>query len=517
LNPLDVYGSTTLSNGNLDASLSTTGQSVAVGTISVASGKWYWEVAPVAGGQWNIGIANTSAANKSGFAADGWYYYADGRKLNAGSYTGYGSSFTGGDIIGVALDMDTGSITFYKNNVSQGVAFNTGIAGKLIQPALNISATATYTFTANFGQRAFAYTAPSGFKALCTQNLPAPLVTKPNTVMDVALYTGTGAAQSITGLAFNPDFVWLKRRSSAQAHYLYDVIRGTSSVLYSDGTDAEQSISTGLTSFNSDGFSLGSLSGVNASSSTYVGWAWDAGTSTVTNNSGSISSQVRANATAGFSVVTYTGTGTTATVGHGLGVAPELIICKRRNSAVDWVVYHKSTGRNGYLLLNTTAAFASLAGYWGASDPSSTVISYDAGGYGGNNASGGTYVAYCFSPVVGYSSFGTWLGSGTTDNGAFVYTGFRPRFILLKNTDNVEQWYIYDSSRSPYNVSYPNLTFLNPNTSASEGSYLNYATIDFVSNGFKIRGNTGSEISFVGRNYIYAAFAEAPLNYSRAR
>ena len=221
---------------------------------------------------------------------------------------------------------------------------------------------------------------------------------------------------------------------------------------------------------------------------------------------------MRANASAGFSVVTYTGTGTTATVGHGLGVAPELIICKRRNSAVDWVVYHKSTGRNGYILLNSTAAFASFAGYWGTSDPSSTVINYDAGGHNGNNASGGTYVCYAFAPVAGYSAFGSYTGNGSTD-GPFVYTGFRPRYLLIKRTVSTGAWEIYDTSRAPYNQTGNDLQ---ADSAGAENASTIGLALDIVSNGFKLR-NTTDYLNWNNDAYIYAAFAEHPFQSSRAR
>jgi len=508
LNPLILGPGASLSNGNLEASTSASDYGACRGTIGVSSGKWYFEAAKTGVGA-NIAVGIVDAATPVsafiGNSSNSYSYYGyDGKKVNNSTQTTYGASYTTGDIIGVALDLDAGTLTFYKNGISQGQAFS-GISGTFFPAACDDTGGAAATFALNFGQRPFAYTAPSGFKALCDTNLPAPVVAKPNTVMDVVLYSGTGSNQTITGLNFNPDFVWLKRRSSAQAHYLYDVIRGTSSVLYSDGTDAEQSISTGLTAFNSNGFSLGSLSGVNASSTTNVAWTWDAGSSTVTNTQGSITSQVRANASAGFSIVTYTGTGTAnSTFGHGLGVAPALIITKNRGSANDWYIYHSSLGVSSYLSLNTTGAAGTLSNYW--SPVNSTVFGQTYTSAGPNN---GSQVAYCFAPVTGYSSFGSYTGNGSTD-GPFVYTGFRPKFIIVKSSSFAEYWEMYDASRDTYNVASKELF---ANTSNAETTY---AAFDFLSNGFKMR-NTGTGANSSGQTYIYCAWAESPFAYARAR
>jgi hypothetical protein len=328
--------------------------------------------------------------------------------------------------------------------------------------------------------------------------------------MDAVLYTGNSGSQAITlPGGFSPDLVWLKSRSNAYYNHLIDTVRGSNKVIWSNLTDAETTSGTEITSFNSDGFTLGSGTGVNGSGSTYVGWAWDAGTSTVSNTQGSISSQVRANATAGFSVVTYTGLGAgNYTVGHGLGVAPSLIICKTRALSTQWVVYHARLGANAFLGLNTTNASISSTGYWG-SGVTSTVFGLQTDYAGGNN--NGSIVAYCFSPVVGYSSFGSYTGNGSTD-GPFVYTGFRPRWIMVKRTDAAIQWTILDTARSPKNVAderlFPNLS--QAETTNGDGNN------DLLSNGFKPR-ITDSAFNASGGTYIYAAFAEAPFNYARAR
>jgi hypothetical protein len=300
--------------------------------------------------------------------------------------------------------------------------------------------------------------------------------------------------------------VWIKSRSFAESHRLLDTIRTATKVLYSDLTNAEGTDSTGLTAFNSDGFTLGSSTAYNQNSSTYAAWCWDAGTTTSTNDVGSISSQVRANASAGFSVVTYTGTGSSATIGHGLGVAPQFFLIKRRNATSSWIAWHTSIGNSDILRLESTNATQTISGFWQNTRPTSSLIYLDADGT--VNGSGGTYVAYCFAPVAGYSSFGSYVGNGSSD-GVFVYTGFRPAFVLFKATNAVQDWVIYDTKRDTYNVA---SQYLFPNSSAGEASFAN---LDFLSNGFKLRSTISLNTS--GYNFIYAAFAEHPFQYARAR
>jgi hypothetical protein len=318
-------------------------------------------------------------------------------------------------------------------------------------------------------------------------------------------------------LGFNPDFVWVKERSAGTYfHRLFDAVRGTSNSLYLPGTEAENTYSSGyanVSSFNSDGFTLTGLDGGNNSSVTYVAWAWDAGTTTTTNTVGSITSQVRANATAGFSVVTYTGNRTAgATVGHGLGVAPQFIFVKSRAVAgFGWRNYHASVGSTKYLLLNSTAAADTFSGDWNNTAPSSSVFTLGADGGSGNYPTNDTttYVAYCFAPVVGYSSFGSYTGNGSAD-GPFVFCGFRPRYVLQKKTSDVSAWSIRDAARDPYNAAN---TRLWTNFSSAESSA---DAIDILSNGFKVR-NTDTDWNASGATYIYAAFAESPFQYARAR
>jgi hypothetical protein len=514
LNPLKYGGDIQApTNGNLDVTSVGSATGKILGTIGVSSGKWYWECVPNSSANIAFGITkdNTVLANYPGQDAVDYSYHSDGSKYSNNSGSAYGATFTTNDVIGVAFDADNGTLTFYKNNSSQGQAYSGLTSGPYFPMVGDPSSTPDISATVNFGQRPFAYTAPSGFKALNTANLPAPVVTKPSDLFDVKLYTGNGGTQTISGLGFSPDFVWMKRRDSAASNALYDIVRGVKKYLNSDGTGSEyEPASGGVTAFNSDGFTIVEQGGVqiNASSASMVAWAWDAGSSTVTNTQGSISSQVRANASAGFSVVTYTGTGATATVGHGLGVAPSLILCKSRTTTVQWVVYHASLGKDQFLGLNTTDAAIGSSSYWG-SGVTSTVFGLQNLAGGNNN---GNLVAYCFAPVDGYSSMGSFVANANND-GPFIYTSFKPRFVLCKlSSASGADWLIFDTARSPYNVVQANLR---PNTSGAEESA--FARIDILSNGFKVRAGSGVEPNGTnGNTYIYAAWAESPFNYSRA-
>lgn len=334
--------------------------------------------------------------------------------------------------------------------------------------------------------------------------------------MDVVTWTGNSASsRAITGLGFSPDFVWIKDRTNAYNHVLFDAVRGAggSKVLFSNRTTAEGG-GTGeegtnygaLTSFDSTGFTVspGAVSSiwVNQSSDAYVAWAWDAGTSTVTNTQGSITSQVRANASAGFSIVSWTGNATNgATVGHGLGVKPHLVIYKNRTDVDNWpVLSDVLLGSDGYLYLNSTAAKATAPQI---AAPTSSVLTLPS--YNDANGNGDAMIAYCFAPVAGYSAFGSYTGNGSSTDNTFVYTGMRPRFVLLKRSDSTGNWVIWDAARNTYNVAN---SILLPNSSAAE--YSPDSKIDILSNGFKIRDNS-SDSGTNGGTYIYAAFAESPF------
>jgi hypothetical protein len=338
----------------------------------------------------------------------------------------------------------------------------------------------------------------------------------PTDYFETKLYTGNGGTQSITGLDFAPNFVWLKDRDSSVAfHRLVDTIRGATKLLYSNGTNAEDTDATSLTSFNSDGFTLSSGGGVNASGNNYVSWNWKAGGSASSNSDGTLTSSVSASTTAGFSIVAYTGSGSTTSFGHGLGVAPKWVIIKNREDTDGWTVFHTgiSSGQ-GYIFLNTTDAATTGSSrrfrYGDGSDgklPDSTKV------YLGNasdvNTSGEDYIAYCFAEKKGYSKFGSYTGNGNAD-GAFVYTGFKPAWILSKRTDNSSggEWCVLDNKRDTFNVADAKLEANNSDAEETDEMY------DILSNGFKITRGDGN-INDSGGTYIYLAFAESPFVNSK--
>ena len=353
--------------------------------------------------------------------------------------------------------------------------------------------------------------------------MPTPTIPAGNLFMNATTYTGTGASQTVVngvaGQSFQPDFVWIKSRSAATSNLLYDSVRSATYYLVSNSTSTEGVGATTLTSFLSGGFQLGSDSGaagVNVNAATYVGWQWKAGGTAVSNTSGSITSTVSANTTSGFSIVTYTGNGiTSATVGHGLGAIPSMIIVKGRSVTYDWFVRHQSLPTGYQLRLNTTAAqeqVSSATTSGGLGTPNSSTFGFIAGATdtANVNQNGATYVAYCWAPIAGYSAFGSYTGNGSTD-GPFIYTGFRPRFVMIKCSSAAgNDWPIIDTSRATYNVAGPEL-YADLSQAESTSNY-----IDIVSNGFKIR-STGGQVNTSATTYIYAAFAENPFKYANAR
>jgi hypothetical protein len=516
-------------------------------TISISSGKWYFEVtvgnAPytprasnTAYNAFGFGLAtvfnDTTAAssitNAVIFGDNGYY------KNFSNAWTDSTYSVANGDVLAVAVDLDANTFTFYQNNTSRVTGTIGTTAGTLLVPIIQSYDGSYGVMDANFGQRPFTYTPPSGFKALNTQNLPTPTIANGAQYMAATTYTGTGSAMSVANtvnsVSFQPDLIWVKQRNNAATHVLADAVRGVSRYIFSNLTNVEATATagTGITAFSADGFTLGtetSTSGsVNAAggTGTYVAWQWKANGSGSSNTSGSITSTVSANATAGFSVVIYTGTltgapGTCPTVGHGLGVAPSLVISKSRNvTGVDsgaWFVWSANTGStDNYLRLNTTAAVASVTGGGGGPmvAPTSTVFSTPY--ISGANINANNYVAYCFAAVAGYSAFGSYTGNGSAD-GPFVFTGFRPKFVLVKRTDSTSNWFIHDTARDTYNVSSANL-YAELSNAEDTGPAGN---MDFLSNGFKSRTGGGSNPNVSGGTYIYAAFAEVPFKYALGR
>jgi len=324
-------------------------------------------------------------------------------------------------------------------------------------------------------------------------------INKSTDYFNTKLYTGNGGTQSITGVGFQPDWLWLKKRNSSANHFLFDAVRGASKELNSNNDEAEASPANYLSSFDSDGFTIGSDSDINGNSDTHASWNWKAGTGQGSSNTdGSINTTyTSANTTAGFSISTYTGTGSNATVGHGLGSVPKMIIVKRTNATDVWRVYHSSIGATKHLVLNTTAVEATGSNVWNDTAPTSSVFSISTDS--AVNASGATYVAYCFTEKTGYSKFGSYVGNSNAD-GTFVYTGMKPSFVLLKKRDGAEAWLLMDNKRQGYN---PENEYLVPNSNTVEGT-ANH--IDLLSNGFKLTTNGGG---FNVGNFIYMAFGQS--------
>lgn len=527
---------TSLSEGNLKTTTTATGvwQS-AVSTIGVSSGKWYFETcAPQAltdPPYVFIGITTNPnhgsiSPNYLGLTADSWGLLNTGSKYNSESPASYASSYTLGDVIGCALDMDAGTVEFFKNNVSQGVAF-TGLTGTMFCGASVYTLSGTASNNINFGQDSsfaglktrqgntdangigdFYYAPPTGYLALCTDNLPAPAIEQPETQFNVVTYTGDGTSNNaITGVGFQPDFVWIKRRDAAQSHILSNSVNGAGVALVSNVTSAEFSIPSEFLSFDSDGFTVGYSTAItNNSGSPYVAWCWKAGGTAVSNTDGSITSQVSANVDAGFSIVSYTGNGATASVGHGLQQKPDFIITKSRNNVGNWFVQqymYVPSGNAAYGYLNLTDAFV------GFTDTLTTDSVFQQGG-----GSGVTYISYCFHSVEGFSKFGSYVGNGST-NGTFVYTGFKPAFVMIKRTDSSTNgsWVIKDNLRAAeYNPSsgnlYADLNFAEDTVAT--------ANVDLLANGFKLRGAFPG-VNASGGTYIYMAFAEHPFKYATGR
>jgi hypothetical protein len=544
LNPLDNYNNT-VSNGNLTAILlgwpggSNPNGNIA-GSMAVNSGKYYWEITVTAATSNGAGIGVARGADGiTGYTSSGVYYLATGNsQTDGGSATAYGATYGVNDVIGVALDATGGTVTFYKQTGGTGSftaysALTLPSSSSGWKPKLgNTAGTGnSWTIAANFGQRPLNNTSiPTGYVTLNTNNLPAPTIPNGAKVMAAVTYNGTGAAgpTQITATTtnsgnnplattFQPDFVWTKGRGSAtfNNHLLFDVIRGTTKLLQSNQTAIEATVATSLTSFNNNGFSIGSFDDLNTNGNTYISWQWNAGGAPTPNNNtdGSITSTVSANKSAGFSIITFAASNISSpqTVGHGLGVAPSMFFVKPRTYAGGWYTYHASLGNTKYLELQSTNPATTSSNPWNNTSPSNSVITL------GNSyfpdASNSTYVIYAWTPIAGYSAMGSYTGNGSVSgDGPFVYLGFCPRWVLIKSSVAGEGWNIFDTSRDTYN---PELKLLFPYSDAVEFNN-GTAWADVTSNGFKIRYTT-APFNTSGGTYIYMAFAENPFKLALAR
>lgn len=501
LNPL-IYDSlpNVPSKGNLTAFLGNGSNGrLNWSTVGMTTGVWYAEftIDSISTNSQFCGIIPESSVNSvrnSGNTnvGDKANEYGYGRVgSNASKYINISLTSTGttlpvaGDVVGLKFDADNRTLEITLNGVAQSITGFTSIPAGTYYFAVSA---ANYQWSINCGQRSFAYTPPTGFKALCTANLPTPSIKKPSDHFNVQLSTGANIKTNSEAL-FTNELEWIKDRANANNHQLIDSVRGTNAVLQSNTTAAETTYT--------------------APSGSSVGWVWRAsGSAAVTNTNGSISSQVSANVAAGFSVVTYTGTGANATVGHGLGVAPKMVIVKQRSSPVaSWVVWHSNLLGTQYLNLELTNGVATLANVWNSTIPSSS--SFSLGTNSVVNSNSLQYVAYCFAEIAGYSKFGSYTGNGSAD-GTNVTLGFKPAFVMIKRTDTTSNWTMFDNQRDGYNVDNDQLY---ANTTGAE---VTTDLMDLLSNGFKSRSSDAS-INANGGTYIYMAFAETPFAYSNAR
>ena len=627
LNPI-TFGSgggepsATLSNGNLDFTESSSNNRTAVSTFGLKTGKWYFEFLSTNTGTFSIGWHDFENNQGSFYRNNGYYSSSFG----GGGASGY-ASWTTNDIVGVAIDFDSGKIWYAKNNTWQSgdpatgnSPTNTFTTGRTLHTeAFTDNSSGTKSGSFNYGQRPFTYTPPTGYKSICSANLPDPTILLPNKHFNTLLYTGNDSnSRDITGVGFQPDWLWIKNRSQSDFHMVMDSVRGANKNLYANDTDIEQTDNANghVNSFLADGFNVdaGGSGLVNENSENYVAWNWNAGdtdgktytvtvvsdsgnkyrfdgygTSAVTldlaeggtyifnypsahpfrfsttsdgthgggseyttgvtvlsstsiqivvaasapqlyyycsihsgmggaintnstlgssNFDGTIQATVKANATAGFSIVTWTGNGSSgSTVGHGLGVAPNFAIAKNRSSGSNWATVNFDLQTGGQLNTNQTFSNGNYNAYY-AGQPSSSVLTL--GSHGTTNTNTNNYVAYVFSEVTGYSKFGSYTGNGSSSDGTFVFLGFRPALVILKNTNTVKHWGLFDNKRIGFNVE--NYALFPSDTSADDTS--DY--IDFLSNGFKLR-STALFLNKSGDEFIYLAFAESPFKNSRAR
>ena len=561
INILQNYNSQTISEGNtkfITVSNSTSHKQIGT-TFGVNTGKWYWELkGAVSGNDSIVGISSENVLSKPsnltggdghmGDDLESWGYASTtGNIINNNSGSAYGDTWNT-EIIGVALDLDNAKLYFSKSGVWQ----NSGVptSGATGTGAVSITSNLLYVpaisgydnghgVLLNFGQDSsfagnttrqnnsdgngygnFYYAPPSGYLALCTQNLAtalSPTIDDGSAYFHTQLYTGTGSARSVTNDAnagdFKPDWVWFKRRTGdpntlGNGHNTtYDSSRGVQKEMYIDLSSSEVTNANGLTAFNTDGFSVGTSNRINASSESHVAWQWKAnGGTTSSNTDGSITSTVQANTTAGFSIVTFTGNATAgATVGHGLGAKPEIIFSKNRSIGTNWNCYVEATDNTGdyTLTLNGTGGRSNSFNMWNDTAPTSSVITL--GNRNETNGSSHNMVHYVFHSVEGYSKFGSYTGNGSSD-GTFIYTGFRPAFVMFKRTNSTGNWLVYDTARDTFNVADAKLEANDTDAEVNPTSII----FDILSNGFKQRSSNSNANASSG-TYIYMCFSANPF------
>lgn len=571
-NPLDRNSTSITSlEGNLRVSANSSSYLSMRGSMMYPqSGKWYMEfrndkahVHGQAGGGWGLqSVREMWATNFGNYSTHSGVYQTQSynsaifRRGGSDHFYGLGTIPSiaygnAGDIFQIAVDCDSGKVWFGKNNSWMGgssgaVNASSGNPSTGANPVDTLTdamieegivpmvqfadQTGTKTYRFNAGQDStfqgartaggnadangygdFAYAPPTDFLAMCSANMPQLAIDPANDdtsadYFNTVLYSGTGATQTISGVGFQPDLVWIKGRNYAEAHNVIDSVRGDNLRLRTNTTDSETAATVALAS---DGFTVGTQTETNSSGKNLVAWNWKAGGTAASNTDGSITSSVSANTEAGFSIVEYTGTAANATIGHGLGVAPSMIIQKNTIDTEPWWVYHSGIGAGGQLRLNGNNAVGSDGGVlWNSTAPTSTVFSV--GTNNGSNGSGDACIAYCFANVEGHQKVGSYTGNGSSD-GAFVHTGFRPAWVMVKCTNAAGSWLMLDATRETENPTENRLAANITNAEASDGGA--YRT-DFLSNGFKFRTSTDPNKS---GSFIYIAIAEQPQKYSNAR
>ena len=537
LNCLDRHNDAITRGGLETATTGTGGHYPIYATMGMKTGKWYYEAKRKTNDGFLPGIMemqhdhgshntdstvgnNTSTVNKRGYGL----LTGDGRKSHNGTYSSYGSGLTNqSDILMCAYDADNGKVYWGKN----GTWFDSGDPAAGSNPAFSgIDTTKTWVWSfhhygnnnnvyVNFGQQGFTYTPPSGFAALCTKEMADPAITLPTDHFDVATWAGNDGAQTISSLAFEPGFVWVKAHDRSENHFLTDDVRGDGKSL-AIGTVTEQNNSSKFTGFTSSGFTLNTTDNeLNGGGVNYLSYNWKMTGSNASNSNGSISSTIQANTTAGCAVVKYVGNGTDgATVGHGLGVAPDFMMLKCFSHGDNWIAYHSHSADSNpqqyyYEMQNTDQRKGPNTNFmWSNGLPNSTTFElYSDSAVNGN---GRDFITYVFSEVEGFSKFGRYAGTGSADNGPYVYCGFRPAFVMTKQNNQNENWTISNSTRS---ISNPVDRFLRNDETTSETS--GAAKMDFLATGFRLR-NSDDKTNRDGGDYIYMAFAEAPQKYSNA-
>ncbi|MFJ9451521.1 LamG-like jellyroll fold domain-containing protein [Herbaspirillum sp. NPDC101397] len=500
LNPLQGTGTRT--QGNLAA---TGAYRTGSTQLLPKTGKWYAEFScsgSNAAADFAVGVGTQNLDGITHPNPGASLYYSDNQYMivngtNLGNFAATAAII---DVIQIAYDADTGKLYLGKNNVFYLATAGTGNPSAGANPSTTLLAgdwqVMVYTTTnntvayANFGQRPFAYSPPTGFKALNTQNLPTPSILAPNKLFDATVYAGTGAAKSVVNAgAFAPDLVWSKSRSIASSNILADSVRGATTYSATNTGATEGVDATMYSAFNSDGFSIGTNSAINANAASYVAWQWKKGV------------------IPGFDVVAYTGNDTARSIAHSLAAVPALKVIKQRTGTRDWFLNHKGIAATSYLLLDGTDAPVSNAALFAGADTSSM---FNVGSNAAVNGGGFGYIAYLWAEIPGFSKFGIYVGNGNA-NGAFVHCGFRPKIVWVKRVDSTGSHVVHDAARDPMNLA---VSALFPNLANAEST--GFYQIDMLSNGFKMR-NTDAETNASGGTFIYMAFAENPFKYARAK